>query len=163
MDNVFVKSFLDLLHQLATIAWFGMLFANFVVVRGAASKTLAPNVAGPFFKLVMQKTRIIVYVSLAVLFITGIPLKIANANYVSIINFSNNWQIVMFVKHVFVAILALLALINFEYIIPRFQKLIVQGPSLRLEKTKKLQLLAGMLSVLLALIIIILSALVNQI
>lgn len=163
MDNVFVKSFLDLLHQLATIAWFGMLFANFVVIRSSATKTLAPQVAGAFLKIVMQKTRVVVYVSLAVLFITGIPLKIANENYVSIINFSNNWQIVMFIKHVFVALLALLALFNFEYLTPRFQKLVAQGPSPMLDKIKKIQLTSGLFSVLMALVIIILSAFINQI
>lgn len=163
MDNVFVKSLFDFLHLLATIAWFGTLFVNVAILRGTVQKTLTPPSAGPFIKLFMQKARIVVYVSLAILFITGIPLKIVSPYYVSIINFSNTWQIFMFAKHVLVAILALLAIINFEIITPKFQKMAAKGPSPELEKMKKLQQSAGMLSVSLAFVIILISAIMNHI
>jgi putative copper export protein len=163
MDNVFVKSLFDFLHLLATIAWFGTLFVNVAILRGTVQKTLTPPAAGPFIKLFMQKARIVVYVSLAILFITGIPLKIVSPYYVSIINFSNTWQIFMFAKHVLVAILALLAIINFEIVTPKFQKIAASGPSPELEKMKKLQQSAGMLSVTLAFVIILISAIMNHI
>lgn len=163
MDNVFVKSFLDLLHLLATIAWFGMLFVNVAILRGTVQKTLAPDAAGPFLKMFMKKARLVVYISLAILFITGIPLKIVSPYYVSIVNFSNIWQIFMFAKHVLVAILALLAIVNFEFIVPRFQKLASAGPSAEFEKMKKIQQSAGMLSVVLAFLIILISAVMNHV
>ena len=163
MDNVFVKSLFDFLHLLATIAWFGTLFVNVAILRGTVQKTLTPPVAGPFIKLFMQKARIVVYVSLAILFITGIPLKIVSPYYVSIINFSNTWQIFMFAKHVLVAILALLAIINFEIVTLKFQKAAAKGPSPELEKMKKLQQSAGMLSASLAFVIILISAIMNHI
>jgi len=163
MDNIFVKSFLDLLHLLATISWFGMLFANFAVIRPSIQKTLSPQVAAPFLQLILKKSRMIIYVSLAVLFITGIPLKIVNEYYVSIINFSNNWQIVMFIKHVLVVILAMLAIFNFEYLIPKFQKTVAGGATEKLAKMKKLQMITGMFSILLAFTIILISAIMNHI
>jgi len=163
MDNIFVKSFLDLLHLLATVTWFGTLFVNFAVLRGAVQKTLTPAASAPFMKLFMKKSRIIVYISLAVLFITGIPLKIISPYYVSIINFSNSWQIAMFIKHVLVAVLALLAIINFEYLIPGLQKMAAKGPSPELDKIKKAQLFVGMLSVGLAFLILVISAIMNYI
>jgi putative copper export protein len=163
MDNVFVKSLFDFLHLLATIAWFGTLFVNVAILRGTVQKILTPPVAGPFIKLFMQKARIVVYVSLAILFITGIPLKIVSPYYVSIINFSNTWQIFMFAKHVLVAILALLAIINFEIVTLKFQKAAAKGPSPELEKMKKLQQSAGMLSASLAFVIILISAIMNHI
>jgi putative copper export protein len=39
-----------------------------------------------------------------------------------------------FAKHVLVAILALMAIINFEIITPKFQKIAASGPSPELEK-----------------------------
>ena len=163
MDNVFVKSLFDFLHLLATIAWFGTLFVNVAILRGTVQKILTPPVAGPFIKLFMQKARIVVYVSLAILFITGIPMKIVSPYYVSIIDFSNIWQIFMFVKHVFVAVLALLAIINFEFTLPSFQRVATAGPSPELEKMKKVQMLTGMLSAVLAFIIILISAVMNHV
>jgi uncharacterized membrane protein len=163
MDNIFVKSFLDLLHLLATITWFGTLFVNAFILRSAVQKSLAPSAAGPFMKLFLKKARMVVYISLAVLFITGIPLKIVSPYYVSIINFSNTWQIFMFVKHVIVALLALMAIVNFELLFPRFQRVAAAGPSPQLEKMKKLQQMAGMLSVFMAFLIILISAVMNHI
>ncbi len=163
MDNLIVKSLLDLLHLLATIAWFGTLFVNVVLLRDTVQKTLAPAVAGTFMKQFMKKARLVVYISLAVLFITGIPLKIVSPFYVSIINFSNTWQIFMFVKHVLVAFLALLAIINFEILLPRFQIMNKTGTSSEMDKMKKLQQSVGMLSVFLAFLIILISAVMNHI
>ena len=163
MDNIFVKSFLDLLHLLATITWFGTLFVNAFILRNTVAKALTPPVAGSFMALFLKKARLVVYISLAVLFITGIPLKIVSPYYVSIINFSNSWQIAMFAKHVLVALLALMAIVNFEVIAPRFQKVASKGPSLQLDKMKKMQQIAGMGSVLLAFVIILISAVMNHI
>ena len=161
MDNIYVKSFLDLLHIVATITWFGTLFVNFALLRGTVQKTLMPEAAGPFMNLFMKKARLVVYISFAVLFITGIPLKIVSPYYVSIVNFSNSWQIAMFVKHVLVALLGLLVLFNFEYIVPRFQKLAAKGPSAKLQKAQRSLKLAGMFSVVLAFIILVISAVMN--
>ncbi len=162
MDNIYVKSLLDLLHILATITWFGTLFVNFALLRSTVQETLQPPVAGPFLKLFIKKARLVVYISLAVLFITGIPMKIVSPYYVSIINFSNQWQIAMFAKHVLVALLALMAIVNFEVIGRRLQKLAAGGPSAQLEKMKKSQQAAGMVSVVLAFVIILISAVMNH-
>lgn len=162
MDNIYIKSFLDSLHMLATIAWFGSLFVNFALLKDTVQKTLTPETSTAFMKLFMKKSRIIVYISFAILFITGIPLKIVSPYYVSIINFSNTWQITMFIKHVFVAILGLLVIINFEIITPRFQKLAANGPSADLKKIEKVRQMIGLFSVSIAFIIIILSAIMNH-
>ena len=161
MHNIYVKSLLDLIHLLATITWFGTLFVNVALLRNTVQKTLTPEAAAKFTKLLMKKARMIVYISLAVLFITGIPLKIVSPYYVSIINFSNDWQIAMFIKHVFVAILALLAIINFDVIAPKIQKLAAAGASHELIKMRKMQEAAGKLSVVLAFISITISAIMN--
>ncbi len=161
MDNIYVKSLLDLLHILATITWFGTLFVNFALLRSTVQQTLQPAAAGPFVGLFIRKARMVVYISLAVLFITGIPMKIVSPYYVSIINFSNDWQIAMFAKHVLVALLALLAIINFEIIGPRFQKAAKSGTPVEVEKYKRIQQGAGMLSISMAFIILVISAVMN--
>jgi uncharacterized membrane protein len=163
MDNIYVKSILDLLHLLATISWFGTLFVNFALIKGTVQKTLSPEAMAPFMSLFMKKARVVVYISFAILFITGIPLKIVSPYYVSIINFSNSWQTAMFIKHVFVALLGLLVLVQFEGINPRFQKIAAKGPSPEFQRIKKVQQATGILSVVMAFIIIAISAVMNHI
>ena len=162
MDNIYVKSFLDTLHLIATITWFGTLFANFALILPVVKNSLDSKSASAFMGLFMKKARMVVYVSLAVLFITGIPLKIVNENYVSIINFSNNWQIAMFCKHALVALLALLSIINFEFIGPKIKKSASTASAPQLERMKHMQLRIGMTSVLIAFIIIVISAIMNH-
>jgi len=152
---------LDFLHLMATVAWIGGMFFNFLVVMPSVNKALEPAAAGKFMGLMFKRVRIIVYVSLLVLFITGIPLKIGSGHYVAIINFETWWETISFIKHVFVALLALFAMYNFEILIPKVSKLAMQGPSPELINLKKRQKMLGGISFLFAIIIILLSAMMN--
>ena len=109
MDNVFIKTLIDWLHILATVTWIGGMFTNFVILRPAMGKVLSAAEAGKLTAVLMKKFRIVVYVSIVVLGVTGIPLKIINENYISIINFENSWEIISFIKHLCYGIMVLLA------------------------------------------------------
>jgi uncharacterized membrane protein len=98
MDNIFVKTLFDWLHIFATITWFGGLFINLFILRPVVIKVLSPADAGRFMGAVMKRFRKIVYLSIVILGVTGIPLKIINENYVSIINFENSWEFISFIK-----------------------------------------------------------------
>ena len=161
MDNIFLQVSFDLIHILATITWFGALFTNFVIVMPVATKVLEQPVLAKFMSALMKRNKTVVYISLAALFITGIPMKIASENYVSIINFSNDWQIFLFIKHILVVILAVLAIINFEVIVPRIQRAAKAGDIAILTRTKKIQAATGKASFFMAFLIILFSAIMN--
>lgn len=162
MQNPILQISFDFLHLMATIAWIGGLFFNFLVVIPSVAKALDPPTAGKFMGFMFKRIRIIVYVSLAILFITGIPMKIASEYYVGIINFDNTWEIIGFVKHVFVGLLALMAIYNFEILIPMLSKLSAKGPSPKLVSLKQRQKLFGATSFIFGIIIIFLSAVMNH-
>ena len=108
-----------------------------------------------------KRVRVVVYVSLLILFVTGIPMKIASEYYVAIINFDTSWETVSFIKHVFVALLALFAIINFEILSPKAAKLAVNGPSPALMALKGKQMKLAGISFLFGIIVIFLSTLMN--
>jgi len=161
MQNPILQTILDFLHLLATAIWIGGMLFNFLVVLPTVSKALDPATAGKFMGQMMKRVRIVVYVSLLVLFVTGIPMKIASEYYVGIINFDNTWEIVGFIKHVFVGLLALMALYSFELLSPKVAKLVQDGPSEELSNLRKKQKLVGGVSFLFGIIIIFLSAVMN--
>lgn len=163
MDNPILQISFDFIHLMATIAWIGGMFFNFLVVMPTVSSTLDPPNAGKFMQAMFKRVRIVVYVSLILLFVTGIPMKIASEYYVSIINFDNNWEIVGFIKHVFVGLLALMAIYNFEILAPKVAKTAANGPSPTLLALKKRQMIFGGISFLFGIIIILLSAIMNYI
>jgi len=163
MDNLFAKTTIDFLHILATITWIGGMIINIFILRPSVMKTLSPADAGKLMGTVMKKFRILVYVSIVVLGVTGIPLKIINPNYISIINFENNWEIVSFVKHICYGLLVLLVVYSFEILTPKMIKLSAQGPSAQLKILQKSQLIAGGVAFFIAIIILVLSSVMRYI
>lgn len=163
MDNVFVKTLIDWMHIMATVVWIGGMITNLFVIRPALAGTLAPADAGKFMGALMKRFRIIVYASIVILGVTGIPLKIINENYISIINFENNWEIVSFIKHICYGILVLLAVYSFEILSPKVAKLAAQGPSDALKALQKKQMALGGLAFLAAMVILVLSSLMRYI
>lgn len=163
MDNVFIKTLIDWLHIMATIVWIGGMFTNMVIMRPVMMKTLAPPDAAKFMGALMKRFRIVVYASIVLLGVTGIPLKIINENYVSIINFENNWEIVSFIKHVCYGILVILAVYSFDFLSPRAAKLAAAGPSNALQALQKKQMATGALALFLAVTILVLSSLMRYI
>lgn len=163
MDNVFVKTLIDWLHIMATITWIGGMFTNFIILRPALGKALSPADAGKLMGVVMKRTRIVVYISIVVLGVTGIPLKIINENYISIINFENSWEIVSFIKHLCYGILVLLAVYTFEVLAPKMGKLAASGPSPALVALQKKQASMGGLAFLTAIAVLVLSSLMRYI
>ncbi len=161
IHNPILQISLDFLHLMATIAWIGGVFFNFLVVMPTVNKVLDPATTGRFMGALMKRVRVIVYSSLLILFVTGIPMKIASEYYVAIINFDNNWEIVGFIKHVFVGLLAIMAFLSFEIVSPKVAKLAAQGPSPALINMKKKQMMLGGLAFLFGIIVIFLSAMMN--
>lgn len=161
IHNPILHTSLDFVHLMATIAWIGGMVFNFLVVMPTVSKTLEPATAAKFMTALMRRVRVVVYVSLAVLFITGIPMKIANENYVWIISFENSWQIAGFIKHVFVAFLALLALYSFEILTPKLARLAQAGKMDEVGKLRIFQKKLAAVSFLMGIIIVLLSAMMN--
>lgn len=161
IDHPVLQIILDFLHLMATIAWIGGMFFNVLILMPTVSKTLDPATAGIFRSVLFKRIRVMVYVSLLILFVTGIPMKIASEYYVAIINFDTSWEIVGFIKHVFVALLALFAIINFEILSPKTAKMAVNGPSPELIALKKKQMMLAVISFLFGIIVIFLSAMMN--
>lgn len=161
IDHPVLQIILDFFHLLATIAWIGGMFFNVLILMPTVSKTLDPASAGKFMAVLFKRIRVMVYVSLLILFVTGIPMKIASEYYVAIINFDTSWETVSFIKHVFVALLALFAIINFEILSPKAAKLAVNGPSPALMSLKGKQMKLAGISFLFGMIVIFLSTLMN--
>lgn len=157
LANPYVLTLLDFIHQMASIAWIGGMVFNLLAVLPAVQQSLDPSLAGKFMGALMKRVRVIAYSSLLALFITGIPLKIASEYYGGIINFDTTWSTASFVKHVLVAILALVAFYSFERLSPKVAKVAQAGPSKELLQLRNRQKKLAGLSFLLGLSIVLIS------
>lgn len=161
MDNLFVKTFLDWLHVMATVIWIGGMFINFMIVRPVAVNVLDPATSGKFIQALMKRFKVFVYASIVLLGVTGIPLKIVNPDYVNIINFENNWEIVSFIKHLFYGVLVVLALLNFEIISPNITRAATGNHQPQLIKWRRRLTVSGMAAMFCAIVILVLSSMMR--
>jgi putative copper export protein len=72
--------------------------------------------------------------------------------------FSNLWNQVMLIKHIFVAVLIILAIYAFEVIAPKVSRLAAKGPSPELGNLQKLQLNIALTGFVLGIIILLLTS-----
>ena len=163
MDNLFVKTLLDVLHVIATLIWIGGMMVNALVIRPTTAKVLEPSVAGQFTQAMMKRFRIFVYASIVILGITGIPMKIVSEHYVSIINFESFWGILSFVKHLLYGVLVVLAVLNFEVISPRVARAAAVSDNQQFALWKKRLAVSGMLAMITAIGTLILSSMMRYI
>ena len=163
MDNLFVKTFLDVLHVLATVVWIGGMLVNVMVIRPTTVKVLEPSVAGKFTQAMMKRFRIFVYASIAILGITGIPMKIVSEHYVSIINFDSFWGILSFIKHLLYGVLVVLAVLNFEVISPRMARAAATSNNRQFTIWKKRLAVSGGLALISAIGTLIISSMMRYI
>jgi len=88
------------LHMLATVAWIGGLVAVVILVLPAAKKTLEPETYANFLGQLQRRLDPLGWLSLAVLFATGLFQISANPNYEGLLNISNRWAAWMLLKRI---------------------------------------------------------------
>ncbi|MHA2211881.1 MAG: hypothetical protein ACXAEN_08145 [Candidatus Thorarchaeota archaeon] len=146
---------LNWLHLVATVAWFGGLTTNVLVLMPSLGASLDPPSAGKFMSTYMGRFRPLVYVSILILVLTGAIIAwIMNPTYLEL---ASEWAIVMAVKHVIVAIAIIATMYSFEILAPKVAKMAAQGPSPELAKFQQLQMTVAKVGFVMAMLILLLT------
>ncbi|MFW9809753.1 MAG: hypothetical protein ACFFE6_10290, partial [Candidatus Thorarchaeota archaeon] len=105
------------LHLVATVAWFGGLSTNILVLMPSIGASLEPPAAGKFMNNYMKKFRPLVYASILILLTTGAIITVMmNPAYLSL---SSEWSIVLLIKHALIAFAVIATLYGFEVLAPK--------------------------------------------
>lgn len=104
----------------------------------------------------MKRFRRLIYGSILLLLLSGVPMTLLNENYLGAFQFGNTFSQLILVKHIFVTVLILLSVYAFEILAPRVAKLAAKGPSPELARLQRLQLRLAATGLLLGIIILIL-------
>lgn len=99
------------LHELATVTWLGGLFTLGVVLFPSARRALGP---GPHLRQLMEsfqkRLSTLVYISMATLIITGLPLARHNPHFQGLFSLGNTYSITLTIKHVLVLLMVAIGL-----------------------------------------------------
>jgi uncharacterized membrane protein len=163
MNYLILGSIVNFLHLLATVAWFGAMTTNAFILLPAARKTLEAPLAGKLMGAVIKRFRVLVYISIGVLAVTGIELTRINEGSMRFIRFDNLWSSISSVKHIFTLIMVILVIYAFEGLGKKVSRLAAKGPSPELASLQKRQATFSYIGLVLAIIILILTGILTAI
>jgi uncharacterized membrane protein len=90
------------LHAIATIVLIGHYLLLTLIYLPVFAKNQADPAGGKILSEISKRSKVFLYASLGVFFITGICLMFVDPNYQGIGKFGNLWSILMLVKHILV-------------------------------------------------------------
>lgn len=109
--SVYLLGIIKGLHDVASALWIGGIFTLGFVFLPPAKRILGKNEkTGEFFQAVQKRITLVAYLSIIVLFITGIIIKKAAGFDGGIFDFSTPYSIVLSIKHIIVFLMIFLAL-----------------------------------------------------
>jgi uncharacterized membrane protein len=163
VSDLTILSVVNWFHLVATVVWIGGIILSVTAISSAAKQSLEPPAMGRFMNSFMKRFRIMIYVSIGVLVVTGVFMMFYNKSYAGGMDLGNLWVLLVVVKHVFVLVLIILGIYLLEGVYSKIARLGAKGPSPKLAKLQKLQMSIGMTNMVLGLIILAFTAITGAI
>lgn len=163
VSDLTILSVVNWFHLVATVVWIGGIILSVTAISSAAKQSLEPPAMGRFMSSFMKRFRTMIYVSIALLVVTGVFMMFYNKSYAGGMDMGNLWVLLVVVKHVFVIVLIILGVYMLEGIYPKIERLGAKGPSPKMAKLQKLQMRIGVTNMVLGLIILALTAITGAI
>ena len=161
MENFISLSLIGFLHQLATITWIGGMTTNLLIVMPVLGKTLDPQTAGKFMNQMMKRFKVLVYVSLIILFFTGFAISGISPDYDTYYDIGREGTNYFLIKHLVILLVIILSVVAFEMVAPAVAKTAAQGPSPKLARLQKTQKALALTGLILALAVVMLSVMLK--
>jgi uncharacterized membrane protein len=158
MENHAVSILLKWVHLMATVAWIGAMFTNFFIYLPAIRKVLDPPTAGKLMGIVMNRFKVMVYISMGLFLITGMSSGFIHVTYAELASAENSWNTLLTIKIGIFVLMAILAIYAFEFLAPKVAKIAASGPSPELARIQKSQMALAAMGFILGIIIVAISA-----
>lgn len=144
--NLAIQSLSNFLHILATVVWIGgIIMILLVILPGAKVVLESKSLVNKLMKDISRRFTSMANISIFVLIITGIVITKYNKNFTGFFDFSNFWNISIFIKHFFVTTMIIIHFYRGLILNPRIVRLSAQTiesskPSLISSKAARLRI-----------------------
>ena len=162
--NLIILSASYFLHFLATVVWIGGIIMILLVILPSAKTSLesAPMISG-LMKEITKHFTLMANISIFILIVTGIVIAFYNKNFTNILDFSNRWNLVMFLKHIFVALMIIIHFYRGLILNPKIGKLSLQVDDSQIAKLRKYSLDLVKANLVLGLVVLFVSGILSSI
>lgn len=158
MENQALIAVINWIHLLAAVAWIGGMFANFFVYLPAVRSVLDPPVIGKLMGTVMKRFKVMIYISMGILLITGMILSFTGEETLGYSALERNRSVLILGKVILYVVMSVLAIIAFESLAPGVARLAQKGPSPKLARKQRTQIRFAVTGFILGIIVLALSA-----
>ncbi len=162
--NLIILSASYFLHFLATVVWIGGIIMILLVILPSAKTSLesAPMISG-LMKEITKHFTLMANISIFILIVTGIVIAFYNKNFTNILDLSNHWNLVMFLKHIFVALMIIIHFYRGLILNPKIGKLSLQVDDSQIAKLRKYSLDLVKANLVLGLVVLFVSGILSSI
>ena len=162
--NLIILALNHFFHLLATVIWIGGIIMILLVILPSAKTSLEST---PMFnglmKEITKRFTPMATISIFVLIITGVFTALYNKNFVGFFDFSNSWSLVMFLKHIIVALMIIIHFYRGLILIPKIGRLSSQGDESLIVNLRKYSLNLVKLNLALGVVVLIVSGILFSI
>ena len=158
MGNLIVGTIIDWLHLIATVAWIGGIFTINLVLSPSARESLEPPVVGRFMAAYMKRFRVVAFVSMGLLVVTGVIMMLFSPKLAGGFDLSSPWALFLVLKHILVVALIVIGIYIMQGLFPKIGRAAAQGPSPEMAKLQKRLTNLGMATFVIGLLILLCTA-----
>ena len=129
------------IHVIGTVVWIGgILMTLFVILPCSKTALESPPVASKLMKEVAKRFTPMANISIILIIVAGIILYFYDKNYTSFSDIGNRWNLLIAVKHVFVAIMIVIHFYRGLILNPKIERSSSQPNEKQTSKLKKISL-----------------------
>lgn len=162
--NLIIISLSHFLHLLATIVWIGGIVMILSVILPGAKSSLVSAMASRLMNEVTKRFTPMANISILILIVTGVIIAIYDKNYTGFSDFSNNWIVVLLIKHFIVALMIAIHFYRGLILNPMIARLSTQTsePSSKIPSLQKFSLNLVKANLFLGLVVLLLTGLLSS-
>ena len=139
--TLWVVALSHFLHAMGTVVWIGgILMTLLVIVPGSKAALESPPLVGKLMKEVARRFTPLANMSILLLIVTGIIMLYYDKNYTSFLDLKKSWNVVLAIKHSFVATMVLIHFYRGLILNPKIERSSSQPNEKQTSKLKKISL-----------------------
>ncbi len=157
--NLWILALSHFIHVMGTVVWIGgILMTLFVILPSSKTALESPLIVGKLMKEIAKRFTPLANISIILIIVTGIIIFYYDKNYTSFLDLENRWNIVIALKHVFVATMIIIHFYRGLILNPKIERFSSQPNEKQTSRLKKISLDLVKINFVLGIIVLLLTA-----
>jgi len=139
--NLWILALNHFIHVMGTVVWIGgILMTLFVILPSSKTALESPLIVGKLMKEIAKRFTPLANISIILIIVTGVIIFYYDKNYTSFLDLENRWNIVIALKHVFVATMIIIHFYRGLILNPKIERFSSQPNEKQTSRLKKISL-----------------------